>query len=55
MKKWQEERNYRRVRSEGGEVIANTAGLRLQTEGLPLSAVPQDLRQKSIFVSNLQS
>ena len=23
MKKWQEERNYRRVRSEGGEVIAN--------------------------------
>lgn len=24
MKKWQEERNYRRVRSEGGEVIANT-------------------------------
>ena len=24
MKKWQEERNYRRVRNEGGEVIANT-------------------------------
>lgn len=23
MKKWQEERNYRRVRNEGGEVIAN--------------------------------
>lgn len=24
MKKWQEERNYRRVRSEAGEVIANS-------------------------------
>ena len=24
MKKWQEERNYRRVRNEAGEVIANS-------------------------------
>lgn len=29
MKKWQEERNYRRVRNEGGEVIANTQPCRL--------------------------
>lgn len=31
MKKWQEERNYRRVRSEAGEVIANRVFLFLVT------------------------
>ena len=37
MKKWQEERNYRRVRSEGGEVIANI----ITVDGMDVE-VPED-------------
>ena len=38
MKKWQEERNYRRVRSEGGEVIANI----ITVDGMDVE-VPEDV------------
>ena len=38
MKKWQEERNYRRVRNEGGEVIANI----ITVDGMDV-AVPEDV------------
>ena len=37
MKKWQEERNYRRVRSEAGEVIANI----ITVDGMDVE-VPED-------------
>ena len=38
MKKWQEERNYRRVRNEGGEVIANI----ITVDGMDVE-VPEDV------------
>ena len=38
MKKWQEERNYRRVRSEAGEVIANI----ITVDGMDVE-VPEDV------------
>ena len=38
MKKWQEERNYRRVRNEAGEVIANI----ITVDGMDV-AVPEDV------------
>lgn len=38
MKKWQEERNYRRVRSEGGEVLANI----ITVDGMDVE-VPEDV------------
>ena len=40
MKKWQEERNYRRVRSEAGEVIANI----ITVDGMDVE-VPEDVYQ----------
>lgn len=38
MKKWQEERNYRRIRNEAGEVIANI----ITVDGMDVE-VPEDL------------
>ena len=38
MKKWQEERNYRRVRNEAGEVIANI----ITVDGMDVE-VPEDV------------
>ena len=38
MKKWQEERNYRRVRNEAGEVIANI----ITVDGMDV-VVPEDV------------
>lgn len=40
MKKWQEERNYRRIRNEAGEVIANI----ITVDGMDVE-VPEDVYQ----------
>ena len=40
MKKWQEERNYRRVRSEGGEVIANI----ITVDGMDVNGIVRQFR-----------
>ena len=47
MKKWQEERNYRRVRNEGGEVIANKEGYPILVEADIFQAAQEKTAEKN--------
>lgn len=49
MKKWQEERNYRRVRNEGGEVIANIITVDGMDVEVPEAYAQADRRERYIM------
>ena len=46
MKKWQENRNYRRIRDDSGKVVANAENNRLQIffDEIPSSELRQELK-----------